>query len=167
MTPTLFGRLQTRLALYLVIGLPITAALAFWSAGWRWPPAAEPFWFIGSLFALGLLLEPVYFHMQRFRWDQDWPFAFFAFFSVMEFLAVYAAMRLDWLPYLPACLQSRVDPARQLLVCQVPTLSLAAAATHFALVFVPMLVAVLGGLQIVMVRWRFRGGQFGRFPVID
>ncbi|TPQ51884.1 hypothetical protein C2U72_06165 [Prosthecomicrobium hirschii] len=167
MTPTLFGRLQTRLALYLLIGLPVTLVIAFRASGWSWPPAAEPCWFIATLFALGLVLEPVYFQMQRFRWDQDWPFAFFAFFSVMEFLAVYAAMRLDWLPYLPACLQSRLDPARQVLVCQLPSLTLAEAAAHFALVFVPMLIALLAGLQIFMVRWRYRGGQFGRFPVID
>lgn len=165
MTPTLLGRWQTRILLFALIGLPMTLVYAVWIGGF--PPPVDPFLFLATLFVLGMALEPVYFQMQRFRWDQDWPFAFFVFFSILEFLIVFGVVRLDWLPYLPACEQARIDPATREVVCQIPTVPFAVAAWHFAVVFVPMLLAVLAGIQVFLVRWRFKGGELGRFPASD
>ena len=33
---------------------------------------------------------------------------------------------------------------------------------HFTLVVVPSFLALLGGIQVFMVRWRFKGGEWGR-----
>lgn len=167
MTPTVLGRWQTRLLLFALVGLPVTLVYALHLAGWSGPPAAEPFWFLATLLGLGLALDVVYFQMQRFRWDGDWPFAFFAYFSVVEFLLVYAAVRLDLLPWLPACRQSGFDPALREVVCQVQTVPFRVAAWHFAWMFLPMLAAVLGGIQVFLPRWRFKGGELGRFPVTE
>lgn len=167
MTPTLIGRWQTRILLFLIIGLPVTALFSFWLGDWSFPLLLPPFWFLATLLAVGLILDFVYFQMQRFRWDHDFPFAFFVFFSVMEFLLVFALMRLDLLPYLRACEFTGRDPITREVVCQVYTIDFADAALHFTLVFVPMLLAVLGGIQIFAVRWRFKGGEFGRFPVSE
>ena len=41
----------------------------------------------------------------------------------------------------------------------------ATAAWHFSLVFVPSFIALLGLVQIFLVRWRFKGGEFGRLPI--
>lgn len=167
MTPTLIGRWQTRILLFIVIGLPVTAVFAFWLGEWTFPLLLPPFWFLATLLAVGLILDVVYFQMQRFRWDQDWPFAFFTFFSILEFLIVFALMRLDLLPYLPACQFAGRDATTRETVCQVFTIDFADAALQFTLVFLPMLLAVLAIVQIFAIRWRFKGGEFGRFPVSE
>ncbi|MEJ1158480.1 hypothetical protein [Prosthecomicrobium sp. N25] len=167
MIPTLLGRWQTRILLFAVIGLPVTFVVALAFAGWSWPPLWEPFLFLGTLLAVGLILDVVYFNMQRFRWDHDWPFAFFTFFSFVEFFIVFGLMRLNWLPYLPACQFEGRNPATRELVCQVYTISFADALTHFLLVFLPMLLAVLAAVQVFAIRWRFKGGELGRFPVTE
>jgi hypothetical protein len=167
MIPTLLGRWQTRILLFIVIGVPVTLLFSFWLTGFGWPPPLEPFLFLGTLLAIGLILDIVYFNMQRFRWDHDWPFAFFVFFSFVEFFIVFGLMRLNLLPYLPACQFEGRDPATRELVCQVYTIDFSDAIIHFLLVFLPMLVAVLAIVQIFAIRWRFKGGEFGRFPVSD
>lgn len=152
MTPTLFGRWQTRILLYLVIGLPVTFLVALYNTNWRWPPAYElsvfrdPFVFLTALLVLGLILDVVYIQIQRFHWDQDWPFAYQFFFSIVEFYILYFAMDFGWLDTL-------FPDAR---------IPFSNAAWHFTFVFVPSFLALLGGAQIFLVRWRFKGGELGR-----
>ena len=151
MTPTLLGRWQTRLLLFLVIGLPITALYAFYLNDWVWAPInvplKVPFLFITAIVVLGLIVDIPYIQIQRFRWDNDWPFAFQFFFSILEFLAIFGLMRAGLL-----------EPV--LSANDIPEFS--TAAIHFALVFVPSFLAVLGGIQIFYIRWRFKGGELGR-----
>lgn len=154
MIPTLKGRWQTRILLYIFIGLPVTFLYAMYLTNWRWPPAydlsafTDPFVFITAILILGLILDIAYIQGQRFRWDDDWPFAFQFFFSIMEFFAVYVGMEyfgaLDF--FLP---DGRIP--------------FETAAWHFTFVFVPSFIALLAGVQIFMIRWRFRGGELGRF----
>src|SRR5688572_6301708 len=98
MVPTLAGRWQTRILLYVFIGLPVTFLYAMYLTNWRWPPAidlsafTDPFVFITAILILGLILDVAYIQAQRFRWEGDWPFAFQFFFSIMEFFAVYIGM---------------------------------------------------------------------------
>lgn len=167
MTPTLLGRWQTRILLYVLVGLPVTLVVAFWAAGWGWPPSQNPFWFLTTILAIGLLLDIVYQWIQQFRWDADWPFAFFVFFSFVEFGIVFGLMRLDVLPYLPACTLARINPQTQQVVCDQYTVPFSIAITHFLLVFIPSFLGVLGFLQIFLVRWRFKGAELGRMPIRD
>lgn len=156
MTPTLLGRWQTRLLLFVVLGLPITFFWGMYKEGWPWPPPTQldsifiqSFIFITCILVLGLVLDVLYMQIQRFHWDQDWPFAYQFFFSIVEFLIVFYAVDYDLLEVL----FDRVKP------------TFTDAACHFALVFIPSFLALLGGVQIFMVRWRFKGGELGRHPV--
>jgi hypothetical protein len=145
MTPTLMGRLQTRILLYLALGLPITAFYASYlgleEIGRYW----DPFVFLTALLIVGLILDPAYIQLQRFRWDNDWPFAFQFFFSIIEFLITLGLMNAG---FLDGYLVDRIDSGT--------------ATTHFTLVFIPSFVALLAGVQIFLIRWRFKGGELGR-----
>ncbi|MDE5116507.1 MAG: hypothetical protein O4860_04405, partial [Trichodesmium sp. St2_bin2_1] len=63
MTPTLFGRWQTRLLLLATVGILITI------------PFSEPIYFsvLAYIAILGLFWDVVYDFLQKFRWDRDWP----------------------------------------------------------------------------------------------
>ncbi|QXT38915.1 hypothetical protein [Gymnodinialimonas ceratoperidinii] len=148
MIPTLSGRLQTRIFLFLVIGLPITILFGMAQAGWRWDWSVVQIylWFLCAVVGMGLLFDPLYIFAQSLRWERDWPFAFQAFFSWVEFGVVYFLARAGLVPFLP-------ETAFQ---------SLGTPALHFALVFVPSFLVLLGPMQVLFLRWRFKGGQFGK-----
>jgi hypothetical protein len=154
MTPTLKGRWQTRLLLYLVIGLPITLLVSLSNTDWKFPPAIglnrfqDPFTFITAILLLGLVLDILYIQIQSVHWDDDWPFAYQFFFSILEFFIVYGAMRYGLLDAL--------FPGGRIPFSN--------AAWHFSFVFLLSFLALLGGIQIFMVRWRFHGGEVGRHP---
>lgn len=153
MTPTLLGRWQTRILLFIFIGLPVTFLYALYLTNWRWPPAidlsafTDPFVFITVLLLVGLVLDVLYIQIQRFHWDHDWPFAYQFFFSIVEFFIVYLMM--DY-----GLLDTLLPDGR---------IPFETAAWHFTFVFVPSFIALLGIVQIFMVRWRFKGGELGRF----
>lgn len=95
MTPTLIGRLQTRLLLVLVIGLPVIFVLgAVLGLG------------LGRSAIIGLVLgtlslawEFAWHGLQQLRWDRDWPSAFALLAGVPE--AVVGKLVLGWLAVVP------------------------------------------------------------------
>ena len=148
MIPTLAGRLQTRLFLFLFIGLPVTFLFAISRTGWDWGWAQVQVyvWFLCAVAGVGLFLDPLYAFAQSLRWERDWPFLFQAFFSWVEFAVVFFVARAGVLPFLPEAAFATLSPA----------------ITHFTLVFVPSFLALLGPMQVLFVRWRFKGGQLGK-----
>jgi hypothetical protein len=144
MTPTLAGRWQTRILLYIVVGLPVTLIYAWYLD--LDEDFLDPFVFLTALFAVGLLLDPLYNYIQRFRWDNDWPFAFFVFFGICEFLITLALLNAG---ALDRFLVYRIDNGTALV--------------HFSWVLLFMLLGVLAGVQVFFIRWRFKGGEIGRF----
>lgn len=156
MTPTLLGRWHTRLLLFVFIGLPVTLLFSLYRTNWDiWPPRYElsafyyPFLFLTAILILGLVLDFVYIHMQRLNWDNDWPFAHQFFFSIVEYLIVYYAASDGWLDFFFTEGRPTWDDT----------------VYHFSTVFGLSFLALLGGVQIFMVRWRFNGGEVGRFPI--
>lgn len=162
MLPTLLGRLQTRLLLILFIGLPVTTVYSVWLAN-RAPANGRTQWIksfgqvkydirpmqiLCLLLLLGVLLDLIYIGLQRFRWDRDWPFVFQFFASIGEFALIVVLIRLNVFPFMPARWIGSDDFPYFIL--------------HFALVFIPSFVALLGFIQIFMVRWRYNGGEWGR-----
>ncbi|HRF09222.1 MAG TPA: hypothetical protein PL193_11350 [Xanthobacteraceae bacterium] len=158
MVPTLKGRWATRILLFLWIGVPITFLFSLFVAG---PDSARlpliglrydilPFQILSLLLIVGLILDPVYFYIQQFRWERDWPFAFQFFFSIIEFVIV---LGLVWWGVLDF---SR--PRADLHSSE----SYFLYTLHFAFVFIPSFIAVLGFIQIFMIRWRFKSGEWGR-----
>lgn len=166
MTPTLAGRWHTRLLLYLFIGLPVTLLYAWYLSAWRfstvysWLPPFElsifqdPFKFITILLLVGLVLDVLYIQIQRFHWDQDWPFVYQFFFSILEFFLVYYLIDFGiQFGFLDFLFPDRVS------------IPFTTAAWHFGWVFVPSFLAVLALIQIFLVRWRFKGGEIGRHAI--
>lgn len=144
MTPTLGGRLQTRLFLLLVVGtvwtlvigpfLPNPAGL---SLGDLYSNALQVIlWTAG----VGLLWEFVYHGLQQFRWEKDWPILFALLNGFNEGLVV-------WLLVGPAGLVTAGGiPGSTFLV-------------HFATTWIVTWLWVVGPHRMVFIRWRFEGGR--------
>ena len=132
MTPTLLGRLQTRLAVLVVVGLPWTLLLIL-AAGL---PASGALlgWALVTGFGV-VLWEPVYHFLQQFRWEKDWPI----FLSLVTVLNEAA---LAWL-----ILTHMTSASVGLFVAQV--------ASTWLLVWL----ATIGPMRVVVLRWRYRGGR--------
>jgi hypothetical protein len=163
MLPTLLGRWQTRILLFLCFGLPITAIFSLWLAGslpagnrsTPWIRSIGPLTYdmrpvqiLCLLLIVGILLDVVYIRLQRFRWDRDWPFVFQFFVSIAEFLIVLALIKSDLFRFMPARWIGDHDYPYFFL--------------HFGLVFGASFIALLGIIQIFMIRWRYKGGEWGR-----
>jgi hypothetical protein len=158
MLPTLKGRWLTRILLFLWIGVPVTLVFSLLIAepggdrlpfvGWRYD--ILPFQVLSLLLIVGLVLDPVYIYFQQFRWERDWPFAFQFFFSIVEFVIVLGLIWWGALDFTRSPLDLHT-PESYLLIT-----------LHFACVFIPSFIALLGFVQIFMIRWRFKGGEWGR-----
>ena len=166
MTPTLLGRWQTRLVLFVAVMLPIALGFAL-ALGSHGHMLREPLALAALMLAAGLVLDPVYDQLQRLRWDQDWPFALFVLDSFVEFALALGVIRLDLLPGLEACHLARIDRVTRNLVCLDYTLPLRLALPQAAAVIVLSLVVVACLVPILDPRWRFRGGEFGGFADAD
>ena len=75
MTPTLYGRWQTRTLLTMLPGLPLTATYAFTTS-----QTLVPFILLGYALLLGVGWDLLYNYLQSLRWNRDWPplFALYA-----------------------------------------------------------------------------------------
>jgi hypothetical protein len=163
MTPTLFGRWHTRILLFVFLGLPITlifALLQVWARNQSITRLGiEPFQIISLIFLVGLVLDPLYIFLQSFRWDRDWPFAFQFVSMIVEFLIVIGVLYLDFIPFLR-------DLYNFVYVAPSGFFSNASniwdVCIHFGMVFWPSFISLLGFVQIFAIRWRFKGGEWGR-----
>jgi len=141
--PTLYGRIQTRIVLLIVVGgiwtliitpfLPTGQSL---SASYR-----TTFLVLLTVLVLGVLWEFVYHGLQQFRWEKDWPTFFGLLTMINEGIVV-------WL-FLSAGLVPGVD--------DVP---LSAFLIQFITTWLVVWLVANGPVQIFFSRWRFRGGRF-------
>ncbi len=162
MTPTLLGRWQTRLVLFLVIVSPVTL-VASWLLGKSGGLSAEPFGLAAAMLLTGLVFEAIAQQLQRFRWDQDWPFALFVGQAVCEFWVAFVAIRLDFVPGLEACDLARIDRVSRQIACVDYALPIGPAMVQAAVIIALSLVFVTGVAPVLFPRWRYRGGQFSGF----
>lgn len=152
MLPTFPGRIQTRLFLTLVIGLPITLiyALIISGAGPTFTPLLLMLLgVLGALFIVGVILDPIYILIQWLRWDSDWPFAYQFFFTIVEFALVLTFASLGWVPWINEALFDQPGTYR-------------IAIGHFLWIFFIGFFLITGPLAAFFIRWRYKGGQFGR-----
>ena len=146
MTPSLSGRIQTRLLLFLVLGLPITLFWSWYLAVRPATLAATPFLVILSILIVGLLLDPIYIQSQRYRWDRDWPFAYQLASMIFEFLIVLLLIASNILPFLPSSLLAPPNALTNIVL-------------HFTSVLVPSFLSLLGFVQIFFLRWKYDAGE--------
>ena len=80
MTPTLWGRWQTRTAMLLTWGVLISLIFAFIKGIYvdedAGPFHEDFFWVLFTVLVLGWVWDIVWILLQRLRWDRDWPPAF-------------------------------------------------------------------------------------------
>jgi hypothetical protein len=149
MLPSYLGRWTTRLLLFVVFGIPITFFWSWWLGGSINNLSQTPWLVIVTLLGLGLILDPLYMVLQRFRWDRDWPFVFQFIAMIAEFVILMFLVSWNFIPWLrPNVIASSTDFWNVVI--------------HFTLVFIPSFISLLGFLQIFLVRWRFKAGELGR-----
>jgi hypothetical protein len=145
MVPTLAGRIQTRLFLLLIVGVPWTAIIS--AVG---PHAAGPsghlygvtYWVLAEVAIVGCLFwEPLYHFLMQFRWEKDWPIMFGLLEGIPEGLLAYGLLHAVGPKYVPA-------------VATTGTF-----VTQFATLWVLVWLVAIGPMRVIVPRWRFRGGR--------
>lgn len=140
MTPTLMGRLQTRIVVVLVVGLAWTLLVVpFLPSGGA--SISEVYGTtIRAVFltaVLGAILwEPLYHFVQQFRWEKDWPTGLGLVTGLPEGLMVYYVLSgfgdvPGWTFF-----------------------------WHFLTTWLLIWFVLNGPLRVLLPRWRFRGGRF-------
>lgn len=144
LTPTLAGRIQTRLFLVVVIGIPWTIIAA--------PPiAAASGVSVGDMYAVGFAAllwvgvigigwELVYHALQQLRWEKDWPTFFGLVTGLPEGLLI--------LLLLAAGAPADLGP-----IPVFPYIAL------FGTTWVLIWLVANGPMRLVFIRWRYRGGR--------
>lgn len=141
MTPTLFGRWQTRLLLLPTVGILITLpfALGIFSPG----ASSVYFWVLAYIAIFGIGWDILYNYLQKFRWDRDWPAIFQLFAGIWEAVFLILIIKMLKLP-LPG----------------VQTLDIGLFIRHYSFVWLGVFLASQTIMRILFPHWRFRGGQW-------
>ncbi|NGN95072.1 class F sortase [Nocardioides sp. KC13] len=132
MTPTLSGRLQTRVALMALVAVPLTLLLAL----------LPGITLVGGLLTvlimsvLGLGWELVYHALQQLRWDKDWPSLFGLLSGVPEGLGLWTVL---------GAFGTRP--------------SAGTFALHVGLLWVAIWAIQQGPLKVIAPAWRFHGAR--------
>lgn len=143
MTPTIGGRIQTRIFLIAVIGSLWTAIIG--PVLPRPPDAsladiyAGAFQVLAVVLVLGLVWEFIYHGLQQFRWEKDWPTLFGFLTGINEGL-------LAWYLVVPLALVSPAVPTSTFVV-------------HFATTWIVTWLWANGPMRVLFIRWRFIGGR--------
>lgn len=145
MTPTLFGRIQTRLFLLATVGVVWTVIFAPFlptqvaGANRLRDLYTIAFVALGLVALFGIAWEFLWHFLMQFRWEKDWPAMFILLQAIPEGLVVYFV------------LQNVVSVETQV------------GALAFWLIFgttwLWVFVAAHGPMRVLTIRWRFRGGR--------
>lgn len=146
MVPTLNGRIQTRVFLLLVVGIPwtviISPALPRKSGGTLGGMYETTFFVLGTVIVVGCLFwEPLYHGLMQFRWEKDWPIGFFLLEGIPEAIIAYVILK-------------NIGPSPT-----PPAAGLPAFVIHFATLWILVWLTAVGPLRVPFHRWRFRGGR--------
>jgi hypothetical protein len=146
MTPTLYGRWQTRWFLLITVGFPITFILLGLHLLNTSSNAEVYFWVIGYLGLFGILWDILYDRLQQLMWDHDWPGLFQFFANIAEgvfFLMVNPILLGLHVPGIPS---NGIDI--QSFVLQYAVVSIAIYILSWVI------------MRLLFPRWRFRGGEW-------
>lgn len=139
MTPTLFGRWQTRLFLLATIGVLVTLPFCL---GIIEPNFGTGYYLIlGYVAILGCIWDILYNYLQKFRWDRDWPGALQLVAGIWEAVFIAGSVKLGILPGVPS------------------ELPLFWFFLHYSVVWLSVYIGSQTIMRILFPRWRFRGGQ--------
>ncbi len=141
MTPTLPGRIQTRIfALAVVGGLWTLVVSPFLPGMGALGDVYEAtFAVLAVVLILGVGWELVYHGLQQFRWEKDWPTLFGLLTGINEGLLTWVAVEAGWI-----------------IAAEVPV---DAYAIHFSTTWLAVFLFVNGPIRVPFPRWRYRGGR--------
>ena len=146
MTPTLFGRWQTRVLLLWTIGLIITLVYMYVFGLFQLDRHEPRFWvliaILGYVTIVGFAWDILYNYLQSFRWDRDWPLAYHFVAGIIEGLLIYVLFRFS---LLPGVQYQDGDTIRFLL--------------DYGTVWFVTYWWVFGPMRVLAPRWRFNGGE--------
>jgi hypothetical protein len=135
-TPTLLGRIETRIFTVFTFGLLWTLVLTPVLGA----PLSVTFRALVLVAVLGAVIwDPLYQLLLQFRWEKDWPAIFVLLEGINEGLLVHAVL-VRTVP------DGTVVPLGTFIV-------------HFATTWLLLFVVVHGPLRVPFLRWRFRGGR--------
>lgn len=146
MTPTLFGRIQSRIFLVVTVGVPLAFLLALFlprpSDATTYGDMVEVFLHALLIVAVaGIVWEFIYHALQQLRWEKDWPTVFGLVQGVPEAISTYLLL----------------DAGITKDFGDVP---LGTFLPMFVIVWIVIWLVANGPLQIFFLRWRYRGGRF-------
>lgn len=141
MTPTLFGRWQTRIFLLSTVGILVTIPFAL---GWIGNNASLIyFWVLFYIGLFGLAWDCIYHFLQQFLWDHDWPGILQLGAAVVEAIFLLVLIIFFGLPNI------------------VPTdLNVGLFFLHYSAVWIAVYLAAWVVMRLLFPRWRFRGGRW-------
>ncbi|MEM8926038.1 MAG: hypothetical protein AAGD35_21240 [Actinomycetota bacterium] len=140
MTPTLVGRIQSRIFLLFTVGLLWTVLVA--------PLLPRSGATLGDVYEatitaiivvaiVGIGWEFVYHFLQQYRWEKDWPIFYGLITGIPEGILAYVIVNAILEPNPPGL-----------------TFFL-----HFATTWVLVWLVAVGPFRLFLLRWRFRGGR--------
>lgn len=139
MTPTLYGRWQTRIFLLVTVGVIVTLPFALGYLGLG--ASGIYFWVLFYVGLFGLAWDIFYNWLQKFFWDHDWPGILQFFASIAEGGLLALLIQTNLLPHV-----SESQFNQQWFVIHYSLVSLIAYITSWAV------------MRLLFPRWRFRGG---------
>lgn len=137
MTPTLFGRWQTRILLLATVGLLVSLPFAIGLLGGY--PSSVYFWILFYVVISGIIWDVIYDQIQKYRWDRDWPAIYQLSAGIWE--GFFLGLAINILP-LP------VKPPLGLFLF------------HYSTVWLSIFIISQSLMRVIFIRWRFRGGQW-------
>lgn len=150
MTPTLMGRIQTRIFLVAVIGsiwtllitplLPVDAPLDIkYTVTYR----------VLLAFGLcGIVWECIYHGLMQLRWEKDWPAFLTILLIVPEGFVVWLLMRFGVL-----------GPSAEAIARNLVEFALLSFLIHFVTTYYVAFLWSNTFMRVQSIRWRFRGGR--------
>ncbi|MEM7539351.1 MAG: hypothetical protein AAF639_44755 [Chloroflexota bacterium] len=148
MTPTLYGRWQTRILLLATVGFMISIFL-----GWQYDTYEYSVLIILLLYVMGfgVAWDIVYDYIQTFRWDHDWPPMYQLFAGVWE--AAFLWGLIQWKQFW--------EFAGFTGLPGVPDeLTFGQFIFHYSWVWFFTFLMTQGPMRILSPRWRYRGGEW-------
>ncbi len=143
MTPTLFGRWQTRVFLLGTYGILITLFFGWWF-NQDDPNSYTTTWSVlGYVLLFGFFWDLLYHFLQRFRWDSDWPPAYQFAAAIVEAVFLWIVLLLEQYITLPG----------------VGRLTLTQFLAHYWTVWIVIFLLSQSAMRLRFPRWRYNGGE--------
>ena len=149
MTPTLFGRWQTRIFLLATIGVIVSLPFYYGYLGSH-EGSLVYFWILLYVGIFGLCWDILYNYLQAYLWDHDWPGVIQFFVCIAEGIVLGICCKFIGLPHIDIVQFDLFDFI-----------------FHYSLVSVITFLSSWVVMRLLFPRWRFKGGAWiGKWPRI-